>query len=57
MAPYIVDNRSTVLPTMNPHKLETPPKYPNNDLGSVYTHYNNAEKKNVATPNKLPKRS
>ena len=30
------------------------PMYTNNDLGSVYTHYDPATGKNVATPNELP---
>jgi hypothetical protein len=30
------------------------PQYANNDLGSVYTHYDAATGKNVATPNELP---
>ena len=30
--------------------------YPMNDLDSVYTHYDPATGKNVATPNELPKK-
>lgn len=62
---YIVD-RSKIIPvnttnyTPNKQPSQTKDPYPDvykyqmNDLNSVFTHWDNNLKKNVATPNELP---
>ena len=49
--------KSNVVPPTVDNRLipSNKPKYPSNDLSSCYTHYDKDLKRNVPTPNILPK--
>lgn len=52
--PYIVDRGKIIPVNVNNKYPPKPLPYPAHDLNSVYTHWDNNLKRNVATPNELP---
>lgn len=51
---YIIDRNSNKLPNVNNHYTKSNnERYKNNDLNSVYVHYNKELARNVPTENKL----
>lgn len=51
--PYIID-RGKVITVNVDNNYSSKPLYPLHDLSSVFTHWDDKLKRNVATPNELP---
>jgi hypothetical protein len=53
--PYIIDKGKVIPVNVNNKYDSKPASYPIHDLNSVYTHWDDKLKRNVPTPNELPK--